>query len=324
MSKLYTERYRLRENGNALSILSPEISQLLFDCCDKYQNNLSGEYPLFCPDGEYIYGLDVEKLYRILCIRIPALSLMKHSNRIEPIIPNVKDDKYDQFAVLDYIEFIAMKMKTIVKDSYHKGLNHNHYLFCNDDVDFKRFKHEINEIFMDTGLKYVLTDERCIERITDADSLIQVAKSKVGGVTECGLKELIEESITLHCKVRSKDHHLATEKIWDALERIKSYYVADGIDKKKSIANLIDKISDGNVPFASLFSEEFKALTNIGNSFRIRHHEIDKIDIKDNRYSDYFFNRCLALIVLTIEMIMCDEPAKTSDNVNAILPKGWH
>lgn len=40
--------------------------------------------------------------------------------------------------------------------------------------------------------------------------------------------------------------------------------------------------------FVELFNLEFRALTDIGNKFRIRHHETNKVDIADIRYCDYF------------------------------------
>ena len=49
--------------------------------------------------------------------------------------------------------------------------------------------------------------------------------------------------------------------------------------------------------------DEFNTLTKIGNSFRIRHHETDKIEIQDIRYYDYFFNRCLSLIAIAIQYL---------------------
>ena len=66
---------------------------------------------------------------------------------------------------------------------------------------------------------------------------------------------------------------------------------------------LITAISSGNVEFWNLFNVEYKALTDIGNKFRIRHHETDKVDIIDDRYYDYFYNRCLSLITMTLHFI---------------------
>lgn len=45
-----------------------------------------------------------------------------------------------------------------------------------------------------------------------------------------------------------------------------------------------------------MFDNEFKVLTDTGNSYRIRHHEINKIDISKELHYKYFYKRCLALI----------------------------
>lgn len=55
--------------------------------------------------------------------------------------------------------------------------------------------------------------------------------------------------------------------------------------------------------YDTLFDTEFQALTKIGNNFRIRHHETDKVEITDVRHYDYFFNRCLSLIALAIQYL---------------------
>ena len=62
-------------------------------------------------------------------------------------------------------------------------------------------------------------------------------------------------------------------------------------------------MSDGSGDYNALFTEEFKNLTKIGNEFRIRHHETDKIDITDIHYYDYFFNSCLSLIALAVQYL---------------------
>jgi hypothetical protein len=77
----------------------------------------------------------------------------------------------------------------------------------------------------------------------------------------------------------------------------------DGVDKKKSSEKLIELISSGIEEFRDLFNNEYKTLTDIGNKFRIRHHETDKIDINDDRYYDYFYNRCLSLIVMSLRFM---------------------
>lgn len=93
-------------------------------------------------------------------------------------------------------------------------------------------------------------------------------------------------------------HKDAAEKIWDALERLKTYYT--NMDKKASATKLVNDMAGGQADYITLFDAEFKALTDIGNNFRIRHHETNKIDITDIRHYDYFFNRCLSLISTAI------------------------
>lgn len=90
-------------------------------------------------------------------------------------------------------------------------------------------------------------------------------------------------------------------KIWDAFERLKTFY--HPLDKKNSISKIIKDMAHNQEDFTKLFNDEFNNLTAIGNNFRIRHHETDKIDIVDPRYCDYFFNRCLSLIALAIQYL---------------------
>ena len=95
-----------------------------------------------------------------------------------------------------------------------------------------------------------------------------------------------------------KDKQIALEKIWDAFERIKTYY---GENKKTSINKLIDNISSDLKK--DIFNDEFNSLTTIGNIYRIRHHEKGKFEINDQKQIDYLFFRVLSLIDLCIEKI---------------------
>ena len=115
-------------------------------------------------------------------------------------------------------------------------------------------------------------------------------------INEAGLKELIMIAENLYNK---GDYSYAVEKIWDAFERVKTYYPT--LDKKKSSEKIINDISYGNEYIKKMFDNEFKVLTDIGNSYRIRHHEINKIDISSELHYKYFYKKCLALISVIIE-----------------------
>lgn len=125
---------------------------------------------------------------------------------------------------------------------------------------------------------------------------LTIDKKDIAGIPEKGLKELVNESQEYY---RSGNKQIAVEKLWDAFERLKTYY-SPALDKKKSVSKIIEDMSGSNENFQSVYKTEFETLTSIGNNFRIRHHEKSKIDITDNRQYDYFYKRCLALVSVAI------------------------
>jgi len=94
---------------------------------------------------------------------------------------------------------------------------------------------------------------------------------------------------------------LAVEKLWDAFERLKTYFIL--LKKSESAEKVIKTMSNGDEVFISMYTSEFRQLTDIGNQFRIRHHETNKINITDNKDYEYFFMRCLALICSAISRV---------------------
>jgi hypothetical protein len=95
-----------------------------------------------------------------------------------------------------------------------------------------------------------------------------------------------------------KDKQIAVEKIWDAFERMKTYFSS----KKKESSEKLVKISSNNFSFA-LIEDEFKLLTKLGNDYRIRHHETNKLEIKNPKHIEYLFFRMLSLIDLCLKSI---------------------
>lgn len=91
----------------------------------------------------------------------------------------------------------------------------------------------------------------------------------------------------------------ALEKLWDAFERLKS--ILNPLNKKKSSEDLV-KLLANEIP-EEFFSDEFKKMTEIGNNYMIRHSEVNKQPINDNKSQDYLFFRLLALIDLSISKI---------------------
>ena len=301
MAQLFTERNNMRKPISKTSKIARDAYNLVIHCCEKYFVNLAKQFPEFCPDDERnICGADIQQIKSLLKYRIPNLFKNKYSP--DSMIPS-ESDEFDQYAALDLIEFVAQNMVTVVNVDYHSYYRHHHIKYSNTEESFNDFQSDVNSLFEMLGLNYRLTKNKLIERITDTDALIEKARDMDSKMPEEGVRQLIREAIDLYQKARPADNHLATEKIWDALERLKSIYVSSDIDKKRSAEMIIDKVSQGISSFSQLLNEEYLSLTKIGNKFRIRHHEMDKIDIPSDDFYDYFFNRCLSLILLTIKSL---------------------
>ena len=156
-----------------------------------------------------------------------------------------------------------------------------------------QFGNEINAIFK---LNNINVELRNGEVHSTSNKAIGLDDST--NINEAGIEELIRIAEDLYNK---GEYSYAVEKIWDAFERIKTYYST--LDKKKSAEKIINDISYGNEHIKKMFDNEFKLLTDTGNSYRIRHHEINKIDIIKEFHYKYFYKRCLALISVIVESL---------------------
>lgn len=85
----------------------------------------------------------------------------------------------------------------------------------------------------------------------------------------------------------------ATEQLWDAWERLKS--LNNPTDKSASVQKLLDSAADIQ-EFRDLLESEARALTGIGNNFRIRHHETNRFSLTRPEQHDYLFHRLYALM----------------------------
>lgn len=303
MKELYTERHHLRSNVAQTTIITHDKYQIIVDFCERYYGNLACVFPEYCPDyNSVVCGVDLNKFFQYVHVRIPDLFYNEGFDGIQ-IVPFTEPSENQQYALLDFIEYIARYIKTNKPIQFHEYFQHHHLSFADDNKAFDEFRQGINEVFQMTGLSYKMNEDKQIERITEMDTMVDEALEEVTVIEEPGLRELIEESISFYKSPLPANHKIATEKIWDALERIKTIFMKDGLDKKKSSEKLMDLISAGNSDFRDLFNAEYKTLTDIGNKFRIRHHETDKVDINDDRYYDYFYNRCMSLIVMSLRFI---------------------
>lgn len=301
----FTERNNMRDSVERTEIISIDMYALLFDCCQRYFDNIAWKFSQKCPDGNVCCGLDEELLNNALRFEIPNLYKGSNDNITKPEKGYLSGGaQFDQYALLDFIEFIAENLKDIIQKKYHEFYKHDDFSHRDTRNIFETFQDEINKTFSQTGLLYTITDSGTIERVVEYGVSSNDIATIVNIVPEPVTKELLNEALALFRKPDPVDRKNAVEKIWDALERLKTYYVNDELDKKNSIRKIATDMAVGQSELYTLFDTEFKALTEIGNKFRIRHHETNQTDITDTKHYDYFFNRCLSLIALALQYLI--------------------
>ncbi len=303
---LYSVRHGYRSEKSKTYDVSIEAYSLLFDCCKRYLLCLAWKFPRQCEDGRGICNYDAEQLDIDLKFEIPDLYRDDGVIDTPRIRSNVFEigshpDEFSPYAIFDFIEYIAYYAKDYTAGDYHSYFNHYHYSFGEGKTKAKEFCVEIKNIFEKTGLLYTINDDFQVERVLVNSTLSEETDELIDGTKEAGLRELIQEAISLYKRPNPNSVRDATEKLWDAFERMKTYYTE--LDKKDSANTIIHNIASHNAQFENMLQEEFIALTKIGNTYRIRHHETDKIEIEDNNHYDYFFNRCLSVILLALRYL---------------------
>ncbi|MCL2620745.1 MAG: hypothetical protein FWD97_07430 [Defluviitaleaceae bacterium] len=284
--ELFTERHGMRKPVNKTSIMTEDMYKLIFNCCEKYYEHLSHLFPEGCPDWpSTCCGLDRDAFLMHMKFRIP----------------NLFGGVIDQYALLDLVEYIAKNCRDFRNLDWHGFFGHHHIEHLETNEIFGQFQKEINDIFELTGLLFVLTDTESVERVIDEGVLTPTTIEAIEIFTEKGVRELLNDALYHYKQPHPSSRKTACEKIWGAFERIKTYYTDR--NKKLSGEEVVKKISDNRQEFVELFDAEFKVLTEMGNKFDVRHKETNTIEIVNPLHHDYFFNRCLSLIMLVINTL---------------------
>ena len=163
-----------------------------------------------------------------------------------------------------------------------------------NNLDSTTFRDQINTILKLNQLGIKLVNGKISSECCDAELY---GVSVPAG--ETGLEELLREAKKFYDE---GDKATAVEKLWDAFERLKTYY-SPTLDKKNSTVRIVKELAYSNDPMYAVFNDECKLLTSIGNNFRIRHHEKSKIEISEDLHYDYFYKRCMALISVALERL---------------------
>ena len=295
---LYSERNGFRKNKEKTDEIDLIAYKLLLDCCEKYKSNLIYKFP------KKEYHSFTEKSYttfnetnfiNTLKYSIPDLYI----NEVGKVdLPS--EENYNQLALIDYIEFFAQNIMDIRVTWNNFKYRDFEYIDClSTKYISNNFRDEINNIFNLAGLTFELKENGNIERINEWCSFVDEIQKDIKKVNEDGLEKLLEEAVKLYKDPNPVSQKYAVEKLWDAFERLKTYY---NTNKRQSANKLVNFMAKNNDYFLQVFIKEFQVLTEIGNECRIRHHEVNKVEISEEYY-DYLFHRCISLIGLAIKYL---------------------
>jgi hypothetical protein len=240
---------------------------------------------LFKHDGWYLYPGETEQIsadelnYRKLCVK--EISQQMEQNQIEN---EILDERSTRMSDLQPIKRIREILNTAISNgdleidgTWKIKTDDNNDVNVESFVKWKAIKAE--EIpFPNELWKYLTRGALLISPKIRTD--------------DPELKELVQEALKFFTK---GDQQTALEKLWDAFEITKTLL---DTDMKKSVEKLIKTASNAlHENLKEFLKAEFKALTDIGNGHKIRHHKKgDQQPINSDAGKDYLFHRMLALI----------------------------
>jgi hypothetical protein len=262
------------------------------------------KYPEMCPDGDGPTGTDEQSFVIALKAEIPDIQWPLETEKKESgVLINSKTFELsfktkpwtpETAAALDLIQFCYQAVAKPIQGSYHSFFRHHHLSF-DEETGKESFREKINTIFRRNGIAFVLEYDGAIKRI-----IPEQFKSFISTHLRTGdpvLDNMIDDAQKKFLNPDTKIRKEAIERLWDCWERIKT--LENPTNKKKSISTLLDKTST-EPDTRLLLEEESRKLTDIGNTFHIRHSEITQVVISDNSIIDYLFYRLFAFIQMLL------------------------
>ena len=243
-------------------------------------------FPEECDDGGAASGCNWQAFGRVLRAEVPS---------IEWPLPDL--DLLPTDVILDVLEFCASAVGEPIRGTYHSFFKHYH-LSWNREAGLARFLSDVNRILARNGIAYELTPDGEARRLLPEPLAVALTSAvfKTGDDETDRLLETARHRIALPKEDDSRD---ALEKLWDAFERVKT--LEPGSDKRQRADALLDRAAVPGTEFRKILGEEAFALTRIGNTFRIRHSEVDQERLSSLEHVDYLFGRMFAFVRMVLK-----------------------
>lgn len=255
-------------------------------------------FPAPCPDGQGPIGTDEDSLSLAVLAEMPGLTwpLATTERMQDNFFSEMQACAPDTLLVLDLIEFCYRSVGKPIQGAHHGFFGHYHLSF--DIAEGKEtFRADINRIFSRNNLAYELGSAGQFARLAPT-VLRESLSSSILRTGDQVLDKMLEESRVKFLNPDPAIRRESLERLWDCWERLKS--LEDPNNKRHSVESLLSKASP-DTAFRTALDAEAQALTNIGNSFHIRHTEVSQTAVTDSAHVDYLFHRlyCMVQLLLT-------------------------
>lgn len=252
----------------------------------RFANGAFGyRFPEQCLDGYDPCGCNKNAFAQLLQAELPDISWPLSRTQV-PETP----------IVLDLLEFCAKAVGEPIQGSYHSYHRHYH-LRWDREVGLNSFITEVNLLFQRNGVAFKLDAEGFAQRILP-QPIAHTLGRMIFRTGDVHTDDLLEHARSRFLSPKLDDRRDATEKLWDAFERIKTLEV--GANKKAQADALLDCAADIGSQMRLTLAEEAKMLTLIGNKFRIRHSEIDQEAINRSAQLDWLFVRLFSFLQMLL------------------------
>jgi hypothetical protein len=164
-------------------------------------------------------------------------------------------------------------------------------------LGIKRYRDDVNEILARGGAAFEMQGNLTIARLGPSE--LQEALSALNPATgDAELDKLVEGGRRLLASRRSTERLAGIQELWDALERLKTVEVPGKNQKRASAEALLANII--SVPLRDAVRADLVAVTELGNEFRVRHHETHIAELPEDAY-DYFAGRVVTVLHMLLK-----------------------
>ena len=243
-------------------------------------------FPLACPDSSTnAIGTDTRAFSRLLKAEVPWIEW-----------PLDHDTVPDTPTILDLLEFCAASVGSPIEGGYHSFFQHSH-LSWDRAAGLAVFIADVNRMFARNGVAFELSNDGKARRVLPAHigQILVQANFKTGDhITD----DLLETARARFLAPKDEDRRDGLEKLWDAFERIKT--LEAGPDKRAMANTMLDRAARPGSRLRQALTDEAFALTNIGNTHRIRHSETSQEPLETSAQVDFLFGRLFAFLHLVL------------------------